>query len=94
MELEFNQVSVYSVAKWDIWPRIEAVDPQDSGSRGHRGGCTRIGSAEGGNEADQQKDSDEGVQATSRSGCLVTLAAPGTAEENRNAEPCDVVHVQ
>ena len=22
MELEFNQVSVYSVAKWDIWPGI------------------------------------------------------------------------
>ena len=20
MELDFNQVSVYSVAKWDIWP--------------------------------------------------------------------------
>ena len=25
MELEFNQVSVYSVAKWDIWPGIVQI---------------------------------------------------------------------
>ena len=25
MELEFNEVSVYSVAKWDIWPGIVQI---------------------------------------------------------------------
>ena len=25
MELEFNQVSVYSVVKWDIWPEIVRI---------------------------------------------------------------------
>ena len=25
MELEFNQVSVYSVARWDIWPGIVQI---------------------------------------------------------------------